>query len=163
MGESDHGSVRFDAADVSRAVALLRAHSTPSDDVAAWIDIRPLDVPRERLPTKKGLLGREKRADPPSAQVIWVDPSTGRGDSTVSIDLPGFEVGPVLAAAGPAPAGWRVEDAKKSIIVNADVGLVPEQLVSYAVGVLATALGGWQGGFEAVGVDATQYGRHIDF
>lgn len=161
MGELDHGPVRFDVNDVSPAVALLRTHSTSSDDMTAWIDIRPLGVPAERLPTKKGLLGRSKSADPPSAQIIWVDPSNGRGDSTINIELPGFEVAPVIAAAGPAPAGWKVEDAKKCIIVNADVGLVLEQLVSYAVGVLSTALGGWQGGFEAAGVDVADYGRRI--
>jgi hypothetical protein len=161
MAELDHGPVRFDASDVSPAVALLRTHSTSSDDITAWIDIRPLDVPAERLPTKKGLLGRSKSADPPSAQIIWVDPSSGRGDSTINIDLPGVEVAPVIAAAGPAPAGWKVEDAKKSIIVTADVGVVLEQLVSYAVGVLSTALGGWQGGFEAEGVDVAEYGRRI--
>lgn len=160
MGELDHGPVQFDASDVSPAVALLRTHSTSSIDMTAWIDIRPLGVPVERLPTKKGLLGRSKSADPPTAQIIWVDPSKGRGDSTINIELPGFEVAPVIAAAGPAPAGWKVEDAKKSVIVNADVGLVLGQLVSYAVGVLSTALGGWQG-FEAAGVDVAEYGRRI--
>jgi hypothetical protein len=152
MGELDHGPVRFDASDTSSAVALLRQHASPPDDIAAWIDIRPLDVPYERLPMKKGLLGRSKRADPPSAQIIWVDPSSGRGDSTINIELPGLEVGPVIVAAGPAPAGWRVEDAKKCVIVHADVGLVPEQLVDYTVGALTAALDGWQGGFEAAGV-----------
>jgi hypothetical protein len=160
MGELDHGPVRFDAGDISPAVALLRTHSTPSDDITAWIDIRPLDVPTERLPMKKGLLGRSKSADPPSAQVIWVDPSSGRGDSTINIDLAGFDVAPVIAAA-PAPAGWNVEDAKKSIIVTADVGLTLEQLVSYAVAALGAALGGWQGGFEATGVDIADYGRRV--
>jgi hypothetical protein len=151
--------VKFDAGDVSSAVALLRAHSTTSDVLTAWIDIRPLDVPAERLPERKGLLGRAKRADPPSAQIVWVDPSTGRGDSTINIDLPGLEVGPVIVAAGPAPAGWRVEDAKKSIIVYADVGLMPELLVTYVVGALSAAIGGWQGSFEATGVDIADYGR----
>jgi hypothetical protein len=161
MGELDDGPVRFDAGDVSTAVVLLRTHSTSADDMTAWIDIRPLDVPAERLPTKKGLLGRSKSADPPSAQIIWVDPSNGRGDSTVNIELPGFEVAPVIATAGPAAAGWKVEDAKRCIIVNADVGLVPEQLVGDAVGALSTALGGWQGGFEAAGVDVADYGGRI--
>jgi hypothetical protein len=45
MGELDHGPVRFDAGDASPAVALLRTHSTSADDMTAWIDIRPLDVP----------------------------------------------------------------------------------------------------------------------
>ena len=164
MAARDGGPVQFDASDTSAAVDLLHAHATPPDDITDWIDIRPLDVPADRLPTTKGLLGRTKVADPPSAQIIWVDPATGRGDSTINLELPGHDAGTVVAALGPPPPGWQVEPAKACVIVHADVGLVPEQLVGFAVEALGAALGGWSGRYEATGVHVdTTHGYHSVF
>jgi hypothetical protein len=155
-------SVRFTAADLRPAAELVRAFATPADEIVRWVTVAAVDPPESALPKVKGLLGREKRADPPGFQVIYSDPGPLQGH-TLNVDARGVMVADVLTATGvTVPAGWDADGNKHALVVQVPFGATAEQLLEFGVSTLTAVLGGWDGAFEAEGVDIVGLGPYSE-
>jgi hypothetical protein len=151
------GTVRFTAGDIRPAADVVRRFAIAGDDITAWSDVRVVDPPDDALPEVKGLLGRVKKAPPPSAQIIYAEAPGAH--HTINIEARGVHVADVLGAHGVAvPPGSDLEGNKSAVIVQVPAGATAEALVELVVAALAAILGGWQPTFEAVGVDVSDLG-----
>ena len=150
-------TVRFTSGDVRLAADFVRRFAIAGDDITTWADVQVVDPPDHALPEVKGLLGRVKKAEPPSAQVIYAEAPGAH--HTINIEARGVHVADVLGAHGVAiPPAWDVEGNKGAVIVHVPAGATAEALVEFVVAALTAILSGWQPTFEAVGVDVSDLG-----
>lgn len=150
-------TVAFERSNPARAVELVREFASPAGE-SVYVDVRPLDVPASALPEVKGLFGRAKKAKTPSFQVVYCGHTAGDEVSVISLDAPGLAVGDVLDAAGVVPpAGSDTEGGKGYLVVDVPAGATPEQLLGFGLDAMRAVLGGWEGRYEATGVDTTDF------
>ena len=148
--------VVFDAADVSPAVDLIRRFASPPNETRRWIQVEPIDVPDHVLPEVSGFLGRKKRADVPTFQIIYTEPSERSEQSVLNIEARGLAIADAARASGlEPPTGFAIGGNKHALLAAGDAGSEPEPLLRYAIQVVQALLSGWSGRFEALGVDST--------
>lgn len=146
----------FDGSDLTPAADLVRRFASEPDQITRWIDIRPLDVPDDLLPVTKGLLGRKKKAEPPSFQLIYVD--TGEGEHTINLEARGCTPLDVATTSGVSvPSGWKVEGNRHAFVGYIPTSATAEELLGFGIAVLHAVLAGWGGRLEATGIDGTRY------
>lgn len=153
----DSETVQFRGGEVRLAADFVRRFAIPGDDITRWTDVRLVDPPDHVLPEVKGLFGRVKKAEPPSAQVIYAD-APGAGH-TINVEARGVQVADVVGAHDVSvPLGWDADGNKHALVVQVPAGATAEALVEFVVAALTAILGGWEPTFEATGVDVADFG-----
>lgn len=142
--------IYFQPGQLDDVAALMRAWACPPDDIVRWLEIEPVDLPEHLLPETKGFLGRRKQTERPAVQVIYLDPTTVGGASTINVSAAGRNVGDDLRTAGiQAPEGAEIAGNRDAVMVLVDVGTDTDAVVRFAVEAIMALVPGWDARFRA--------------